>query len=128
LGHIEQVQEPSIEQIYTIGSLINTLTWGEKQIPELVDEVNDIQAITYDRKRKSIMIITTKKRRITLDSSILITTEEKLIIMEHAKTFELIDLGMEITDATLDRVRKYEEDLATVLKELDHLCHLEKYY
>jgi hypothetical protein len=75
-GHIEEVQEPNLEQIYTVGSLGNTLTWGEQQIPEPVDEVVDIQEITYDRKRKSIMKRTTKKRRLTLDSSILITTEE----------------------------------------------------
>jgi hypothetical protein len=46
---------------------------------------------------------TTKKRRITLDRSILIITEEKLINIEDAETSELIDTGMEITDATLDR-------------------------
>jgi hypothetical protein len=89
-GHTKEVQEPSLEQIYTVGSLGNTLTWGEKQIPEPVDEVTDIQEIAYDRKRKSIMKRTTKKRRLTLDSSILITTEEKLISTEHAKTSELI--------------------------------------
>jgi hypothetical protein len=37
--HTEEVQEPSLEQIYTIGSLGNMLTWGEQQIPEPVDEV-----------------------------------------------------------------------------------------
>jgi hypothetical protein len=72
------------------------------------------------------MNITTKKRRITLNFSILITTEEKLISIDHPKTFELIDVGMVITDATLDRAMKYEEDLATVLNELKHLLHLEK--
>jgi len=41
-----------------------------------------------------------------LDSSILITTEEKLISKEHARMFELIGMGMEIIDATLDRERK----------------------
>jgi hypothetical protein len=35
---------------------------------------------------------------------------------------------MEITDATLDREKRDEEDLAAALKELEHLCHLEKYY
>jgi hypothetical protein len=124
----EEVQEPSLEQIYTVGSLGNMLTWGDQQIPEPVDEVADIQAISYDRKRKSIMKRTTKKRRLTLDRSILITTEEKLISMEHAKTSELISTGMEITDATLDRERKDEEELVIVLKELEHLHHLEKYY
>jgi hypothetical protein len=37
-------------------------------------KVVDIQAISYDRKRKSIMKRTTKKRRLTLDRSVLITT------------------------------------------------------
>jgi hypothetical protein len=72
------------------------------------------------------MNITTKKRRITLDFSILITTEEKLINIDHAKTSDLIGVGMVIRDATLDRARKDEEDLATTLKELEHLLHLEK--
>jgi hypothetical protein len=101
---------------------------GRKKIPEPLDEVTDIQAIAYDRKRKSIMKRTTKKRRLTLDSFILITTEEKLISTEHAKTFELIGAGMEITYATLDRERKYEEYLVIALKELEHLRHLAKYY
>jgi hypothetical protein len=65
-----------LEQVYTTGSLGNTLTWGDQQIPEPVDEVADIHAISYDRKRKAIIQRTTKKRRITLDRSILITTEE----------------------------------------------------
>jgi hypothetical protein len=46
--HMEEVQEPILEQIYTTGSLGNMFTWGEKQIPELVDEVVDTQAISYD--------------------------------------------------------------------------------
>jgi hypothetical protein len=35
---------------------------------------------------------------------------------------------MVINDAMLDRERRYEKELATTLKELDHLRHLEKYY
>jgi hypothetical protein len=48
--HMKEVQEPILEQIHTVGSLGNTLTWGEQQIPEPVDEVTDIQAIAYDRR------------------------------------------------------------------------------
>jgi hypothetical protein len=33
------------------------LTWGDQQIPELVDEVVDIHSISYDRNRKDIMMI-----------------------------------------------------------------------
>jgi hypothetical protein len=53
--HMEEVQEPSLIQIYTIESLGNMLTWGDQQIPKPVDEVVDIHSIAYDRKRKAIM-------------------------------------------------------------------------
>jgi len=115
LGHTKEVQEPSLEKINIIESLGNTLTWGEKKIPKLVDEVSDIQTITYDQKRKSIMKRTTKKRRLTLDISFFIITEEKLISTEHVKTSELIGVGMAIIDATLDRESKDEEELVIVL-------------
>jgi hypothetical protein len=35
---------------------------------------------------------------------------------------------MEITDATLDRAKRDEEELVASLKKLEHLCHLAKYY
>jgi hypothetical protein len=68
-----------------------------------LDEVINIQEIVYDRKRKAIMRRTTKKRRHMLDSAILITTKEKLLGTENAKTYELIGAGMVITDDMLDR-------------------------
>jgi len=40
---------------------------------------------------------------------------------------KIISAGMAITDATLDRERKVEEDFAATLKELEHMHHLEKY-
>jgi hypothetical protein len=85
LEHTKEFQEPNLEQIYTVRGLGNMLTWGDQQIPELMDEVDNIQAISYDWKRKDIMMRTTKKRRITLDHCILITTEEKLINTKHVK-------------------------------------------
>jgi hypothetical protein len=93
-----------------------------------VDEVADIHAIAYDWKIKNIVQRTTKKRRITRYFSILIKTEENLINTEHTKTSKLISVGMEIIDATLDREKRDEEDMAISLKKLEHLCHLEKYY
>jgi hypothetical protein len=108
LEHIEEVQEPSLEQIYTIGSLGNILTWGDQQILEPVDKFANIHAISYDWKRKAIVYRTTNKSMITLDLSILIKIEEKLINREHAKTSELINTGMEIIDATLDKEKRDE--------------------
>jgi hypothetical protein len=81
-----------------------------------------------DGKEKYIVQRTTKKRRITLDHSILITTEENMINIEHTKTFKLISAGMEITDATRDKEKRDEEELADAMKELKHLHHLVKYY
>jgi len=92
--------------VYTIGSLGNTLTWGDQHIPELADEVADIHVIAYDQKRKAIFQRITKKRRITLDRSILVTIEENLIKTEHTITSERIDVGMAISDATLDRAKR----------------------
>jgi hypothetical protein len=46
-----------------------------------------------------------KKRRITLDLSILITTEEDLINTKNTRTSDLIGVGMVISDATLDRAK-----------------------
>jgi hypothetical protein len=51
-----------------------------------------------------------------------------MINIEHAKTSKLISAGMEITDATLNREKRDEEEFSSSLKELEHLCHLEKYY
>jgi hypothetical protein len=54
--------------------------------------------------------------------------EENMINTENSKTSKLIGAGMEITDATLDRGKRDEEELVVSLKELEHLCHLVKYY
>jgi hypothetical protein len=51
-----------------------------------------------------------------------------MISTEHAKTSQLIDAGREITDATLDRERKDEEEMVAALKKLENLHHLEKHY
>jgi len=88
----------------------------------------DIYAISYNRKKKAISQITTKKRRITLDRSILITTEEDLINTENARTYELIGMGMAIWDATLDRAKWDDKELVVSLNKLEHLFHLDEYY
>jgi hypothetical protein len=128
LEHNEEALEPDLEQVYTIEILGNKLTWGHQQIPELMDEVADIHTISYDRKKKSIIQWTTKKRRITLDHSILITTEEDLINRQNARTSKIIGIGREISDAALDRERRDEKELVITLKELEHFHHLAKYY
>jgi hypothetical protein len=68
-----------LEHFNTPGSLGNSLSWGEQPMPNLVDEVFDVQAIGYDRKRQLVLKRTRKKRRITLDSVVMITTEETML-------------------------------------------------
>jgi hypothetical protein len=48
--------------------------------------------------------------------------------MEHSRKSELIDAGMEITNSTLDRAKRDEEELDSTPKELEYLHHLVKYY
>ena len=86
-------------------NLGNTVTWRDQQVPKPMDKVDDIYVISYDRKRKAIIQRTTKKRRITLDHSILIGTKENLINTENARTSKLLSVGMVLLDATLDRAK-----------------------
>jgi hypothetical protein len=114
-------RETTMEHLYTVGSLGNTLTWGDQQIPEPVDEVVDIQAIAYDRKRKVMMKRTVRKRKLMLDNTLFITTEEMLFDTESTRMTEIIRAGMAITNATLDREKRDEREAASMRKELDHL-------
>jgi hypothetical protein len=70
----EKGKETALEHFHTPGNLGNFLTWGDQLIPEPVDEVVDVQAISYDRKRQVVVRRTGKKRRITLDNVVMITT------------------------------------------------------
>ena len=117
-----------MEHLYTARSLGSTLSWGDQQILELVDEVFDIQAISYERKSKFLMRRTIKKRKLTLDNTLFITTEETLFDIENAKMTELIGAGMDITNATLDMEKGDEREVDEMKKEMDHLRHQAEYY
>jgi hypothetical protein len=69
-----------------------------------------------------------KRRRITLDQSIVVTIEENLINIADTRTSELISVGKSLSDATQDRAKRDEKELADTQEELEHLCHLVKYY
>jgi hypothetical protein len=70
--------------------LSNAISWGDQPIPEPVDEVVDVQEITYDRKRQVIVRRTGKKRRLTLDNVVMITMEETLLDARQSKVSELL--------------------------------------
>jgi hypothetical protein len=107
--------------------LRNNLSWGDQQILEPVDEVADICVISYIQKRKAIVQRTTKRRRITLDQSIVVTIKENLIITTDAHMYELIGIGKSLSYAAQDRARRDEKELADTQEELEHLRHLVEY-
>jgi hypothetical protein len=70
---------PDLEHFHIPGSLGNSLSWGDQPIMEHVDEVVDVQEITCDIKIQVIVTRPRKKRRVTLDSALMITMEETLL-------------------------------------------------
>jgi hypothetical protein len=58
----------------------------------------------------------TKKKRLTLDNTLIITTEEMLLDIENDKMTKLIGEGKAITDAMLDREKRDEKGLVTMRK------------
>jgi len=71
---MEKGKEPAMEHFYMAGSLGSTLSWGDQQILEHVDEVIDVWVVSYDNKRKAVMKRTVKRRRFTLDNTLFVTT------------------------------------------------------
>jgi len=67
-------KEPITKHFYTPGSLGNTLSWGDQQIPEPIDKVDDVQDISFDKKTKAIMKRTVKIMRLNLDNTLFVTT------------------------------------------------------
>jgi len=67
-------------------------------------------------KRKAVMRITTKKRRLKLDNTLLITTYEMLFDTKNDKMTEIIRAGMTITDAACNRERRDERKVASMKK------------
>jgi hypothetical protein len=47
---------------------------GDQQILEPIDEIDDIQDIAYDRKRKVVIKRKVRKMNLTLDITMVITT------------------------------------------------------
>jgi hypothetical protein len=121
-------KEPTLEHFHTPGSLGNILSWGDQQILEPIDEVVDVQAIAYDRKRQVVVKRTSKKRRLTLDSAVMITTEETLFDAKQSKVSELLGVGMAISSATIDREKEDEWEVESMRRELEHLRHQVEYY
>jgi hypothetical protein len=107
---VNKGKETILENFHTLGSLGNSLSWGDQPIPETMDKVVDVQDISYDSKRQLIVNITGKKRRITLESVVMITIKETLLDVGQSKVSELLGESMSISRATIDREREDERE------------------
>jgi hypothetical protein len=47
-------KDATMEQIATLGSLDNTLSWGDQNIPDHIEDVADLELIAYNKRRKTI--------------------------------------------------------------------------
>jgi hypothetical protein len=48
-------KEPTMEQLYTYGSLENILSWGDQPIPDPLEEVADLEFVAYNRCKQAIV-------------------------------------------------------------------------
>jgi hypothetical protein len=85
-----KVKNLAMENFHTLGRIGNILSRGDQQILEPVDEVENVQAIAYDRKRQVVVKRKSRKRKLTLDSVVVVTIEETLFDTKKAKVSEFL--------------------------------------
>jgi hypothetical protein len=73
--------------------------------------VENLELIGYNKRRKTIVKQTQRKRRIDLDNTIICTTKEKVLDTKRAKLIELLSIGLAITHATLDKAQSEAIDV-----------------
>jgi len=71
---------------------------------------------------------TNKIKRLTLDSAIVVTTKETLLDTKNAKVRELLGVGMDISNSTINREKQYEREEESMRRELGHFRYQAKYY
>jgi hypothetical protein len=76
-----------------------------------VDEVVDLELFSYDKKHKSIVKRTHRKRKVTLDNGVVSTTEEVIIDTKKAKESQLYSTGLAISHASYDKAVIEEKEL-----------------
>jgi hypothetical protein len=82
------------------------LAWGDKKIPEPLDEVVDIEAITYDKKIQVSVRRTSRKRKLNLDNTMVMTVEETLLDAKKDKVNEMLGAVVAISHATIDKSKE----------------------
>jgi hypothetical protein len=104
------------------------LSWGDQPIPHLVEDVVDLESFSYDKKKKSIVKRTHRKRKVTLDSGVLSTTEEVIIDTKKDKMSQLYSIGLAISHASYDKAIMEERELEQARVEIASLKHQVQYH
>jgi hypothetical protein len=97
-----------VEQFHTPGSFHNSLAWGDRNIPEPIEELDDLKSIAYNWLRKVIVRRMQERKRVDVDNFLIYTIEEPLLNTRKAKLNELVAEGVEISHATIGK-SKFDE-------------------
>jgi len=68
-----------------------------------MDKVANLEIFSYDKKHNSIVRITHRKIKVTLDSGVVTTTEEVIIDTNKDKESQLYYEGLAISHASYDK-------------------------
>jgi len=109
---------PTMEHFHTLGSMGIMLAWGDKKIPKPLDEVVDIEAITYDKKIQVSVTRASRKRKLNLDNTMVMTVEETLLDAKKDKVNEMLGAVVAISHATIDKEREDDREVVAMRIEL----------
>jgi len=87
-----------------------------------------LESFAYDKKQKSIVKRTRRKRKTTLDNGVLCTSEEVIIDTNKAKLSQLYSPGLAISYASFDKEIMEERELEQVRIEIVSLKHQVQYH
>jgi hypothetical protein len=76
-----------------------------------VEKVVDMYSFAYDKKRRSIMKMTSRKKNIALDMSVLFTSKEVIIDTRKEKMSYLFSVSLAISHASLDKTIAEEREM-----------------
>jgi hypothetical protein len=110
-----------LQYFHTPESFQNVLSWGNRQIPYPIEELVDLESISYNRWRQAIVRIKQKRKRVYVDIVVVYMTEEPLFDMKSINLIELVAAGVEISHATIDKARVDKAKVENMKKELEFL-------
>jgi hypothetical protein len=69
---MDKGKEPTMEHFHTLEAWRIFFLWGDQPILKPIDEVDDIESISYDHKRQYIVKRTQRKQKISVDNVVVV--------------------------------------------------------